>query len=476
MFGRVPTLLLVLAVLASAAASCGEEAPTGPGDAFVAALVDSFGLAPLPATPYPPYNPAQTERILLGRSLFFDPILSGESAPWVKTAAGRDPYRYRANDVACGSCHHPTLGFGDGRRLGAGVGGAGDGGAALGPDRAISGVSLVTGLEVGVEPRNSMTLLNAGLNGKGSVASVAESFQFLDGRVALGLEAQALEPLVDREEMAGDAYGREIWGDALSEEAIRDSVTLRIRAIPAYVAWFQRAFPGEISDAEDITLNHLTQAVAAYERELITPGSRYDRFVAGEYGVFSPVERRGFELFFGKALCGACHAGPMLSDYAFHVQGAGDDYDAVRPGLPGKDGAGRDLGRFHADPEDFADQKYAFRTLTVRNVEITGPYFHSGSALTLEAVVAFYDRGGRGADDVSDAELALEGVTRDPFIRPLGLNAAERAALVAFLETTTAPVAPGPGGVDLTEPPSRVPSGLLPPGIPTPPTPGPYYP
>jgi cytochrome c peroxidase len=158
----------------------------------------------------------------------------------------------------------------------------------------------------------------------------------------------------------------------------------------------------------------------------------------------------------------------MLSDYDFHVQGVPDDYDSILPGFPGKDGMGRDLGRFHANPAELADQKFAFRTLTIRNVQVTGPFFHSGSAATLRDVVAFYDRGGLGTGDYSDAELAAEGVARDPSIRPLGLTTEEKEALVAFMKTTTAPVPPGPDGFDLTRVPDRVPSGLLPPGVATP--------
>ena len=164
----------------------------------------------------------------------------------------------------------------------------------------------------------------------------------------------------------------------------------------------------------------------------------------------------------------------MLSDYSFHVQGAGDDYASIAPNFPGKDGAGHDFGRFHANPIEFADQKFAFRTLTIRNVELTAPFFHSGSATTLADVVDFYNRGGRGPQDISEADLAANGAVRDTLVRPLGLSAREMAALVAFMKTTTAPLASGPSGLDLTTVPDRVPSGLVPPGIATPAGPGPF--
>jgi cytochrome c peroxidase len=469
-FSRPATLLLVFGCVIFAA-NCGQDAAAPPPD--YQAIIEAFQLAPLPNIPYPPYNTYQAERIELGRLLFFDPILGGESAPWVKSARGYDPYRYRANDVACGTCHVPRLGFADGRRAGAGVGGGHIDGAAVGPDRNVPAPSLISRSDIGLEPRNTPTVLNTAMNGRGSIQPVTESFQFLDGRVTLGLEVQAQEPVTDRQEMAGDAF-LDSLGAVLPPEAIRDSLTLRIRNIPDYVDRFERAFPGLITKPSDITMDHISKAIAAFERQLVTPGSRYDRFVSGETDALTPLERQGFDVFFGKALCGSCHAGPMLSDYSFHVQGAADDYASIAPGFPGKDGAGHDFGRFHANPIEFADQKYAFRTVTIRNAEITAPYFHSGSAQTLADVVEFYNRGGRGPQDISDAELAAQGAVRDTLVRPLGLSTREIAALVAFMKTTTAPVAPGPGGLDLMIVPERVPSGLLPPGIPTPNGPGPF--
>ena len=470
MFGRPATLLLVLGLVVFAA-NCGQDASAPPPD--YQAIIDAFQLAPLPNIPYPPYNTYQAERIELGRLLFFDPILGGESAPWVKSARGLDPYRYRANDMACGTCHVPRFAFADGRRAGAGVGGGHLNGTALGPDRNVPSPSLVTGSEIGLEPRNTPTVVNTAMNGRNSIDPVSESFQFMDGRVTLGLEVQAQEPITDRQEMAGDAF-LDSLGAMLPPEAIRDSLTQRIRAIPEYVDRFENAFPGFINKPSDITMDHISKAIAAFERQLVTPGSRYDRFVSGETHALTPLERQGFELFFGKALCGSCHRGPMLSDYSFHVQGAGDDYASIAPNFPGKDGAGHDFGRFHANPIEFADQKFAFRTLTIRNVELTAPFFHSGSATTLAAVVDFYNRGGRGPQDISEADLAANGAVRDTLVRPLGLSAREMAALVAFMKTTTAPLASGPSGLDLTTVPDRVPSGLVPPGIATPAGPGPF--
>ncbi len=464
--------LIVLMVVSG----CGDDddGPAAPGTDDFQVIIDQFGLTPLPTIPYPANNTFNAERIALGQLLFFDPILGGESAAQVKADAGLDPFRYRANDMACATCHFPTLAFADGRRLGAGVAGAQFSDTDLGPQRVVPGPSIITGLDVGTEPRNTPTILNAALNGRNSAEPTAESFQFMDGRVTKGLEEQATKPITSRDEMAGDAYGRDILGDALTPEVIQDSVTNRIRSIPEYVDRFKQAFAGEVSIADDIKLDHIGRAIAAFERELVTPGSRYDQFVDGDRDALGEVEKSGFELFFGKALCGDCHFGPMLSDFSFRVQGVAEDYESIIPGFGGKSGDGKDFGRFHADESEFADEKYAFRVLTIRNTELTAPYFHSGSAGTLREAVEFYDRGGQGNQDVPDSELEAAGVTRDSSIRPLGLTGDEIDAIVAFMKTTTAPVQMGPLGVDLTAVPQRVPSGLIPPGIPTPSGPGPF--
>ena len=470
-FRALTPVLLVLAL--GVVVSCGDDDnPSTPaGDEFQA-TIEQFGLAPLPSIPYPANNRFNAERIALGQLLFFDPILGGESAPWVKSAAGKDPYRYRANDMACVTCHLPGFGFADGRRLGAGVSGAHLNDMDLGPQRVVPGPSLVTGDPVGAEPRNAPSVLNTAFNGQNSMDPTHLSFQFMDGRVTKGLEEQAGGPITSRDEMAGDAYG-----PGFTAEAAQDSVVKRLRNIPEYVERFKQAFAGEVTEASDITLDHMTRAIAAFERELVTPNSPYDRFVSGDQSVFTTQEKEGFNLFFGKGLCGDCHSGPMLSDFTFRVQGVADDYDAVMPGFGGKNGEGGDWGRFHADPEEFANAKFAFRVLTVRNVELTGPYFHSGSAGTLREVVEFYNSGGLRDQDVSTEELEAAGAVRDPSVRELGLTDAEMDAIVAFMKTTTAPVQPGPLGLDLTATPQRVPSGLLPPGVPTPPgKPGPFLP
>lgn len=460
--------LIVLGLLVATGCAVDFSSTTSEQSTHFQDIIAQFGLAPLPAIPYPPNNQHNPDRIALGRLLFFDPILGGESGPAVKEAVGLDPFRFRENDVACGTCHLPELGFTDGRPLSAGVSGAQFDEVAVGPNRIVPGLSIVSGSDVGIVPRNAPSMLNTGLNGRNSRLSTSQSFMFLDGRVTGGLEELAEFPVMSRDEMAGDAFL------GAKPEEILDSITNRIREIPGYVTLFRDAFPGEVAVADDITIDHITRAIAAFARELITPGSRYDQFVAGDFDVFTAEEREGFVLFFEQGDCGGCHAGPMLSDYTFRVIGAGDAYDQSQPGFEGKNGNGGDFGRWHADSSVFSDMRFAFRVLTVRNAEVTGPFFHSGSAATLLDVVDFYNRGGRGPVDLSDDYLASYGVTRDPLIRPLGLSSSQMASIVAFMKTTSAPVQAGPEGLDLASIPDRVPSGLVPPGVPTPSGLGPF--
>jgi len=408
-----PVLSLVLLLLGMGCHD-GPEGPTPPGPDDE--LRRRFDLRPLGEAPYPADNGPSAARIDLGRFLFFDPILSGEK------------------DVACGTCHHPSLAFADGRQFGAGVSGVG-----LGPTRILS-VSAISGLPIDLGPRNTPTVLNAAFNADESGAASPLGFQFWDGR-ARGLEEQARGPIASRGEMAGDAYPL--------EEA-RDSVVARLRSIAEYVRLFRGAFPTEAAihpGAEVISMDTYGRAVAAYERELVTRFSPYDRYALGENAALTPSQKRGLELFFTKAGCNSCHAGPMFSDFRFHVVGVPQEGSGTVL-LPGDD-VGREEST--GDPAD----RYAFRTATLRNVALTAPYMHDGAFATLNAVVRFYNDGAR------PRHAAMDDAVLDPLVRqPLDLTDGEVADLVGFLEALTDPGT----GLDplLLTIPEAVPSGLTP--------------
>lgn len=404
--GAITTALLTLGCLVGGCGDSGSEPQ--PPDPVDDPRV-GFALQPLPATPYPADNPRTVAGVELGRLLFFDPVLSGE------------------RDVACATCHHPDFGFADGRARSVGPGGTGHG-----PERT-AGVSAVSGVPIEEMARNAPTVLNAAMNGRGTGLPDAEGFQFWDGR-ALGLEAQALLPIAARDEMRGDAY---------PEEVALDSVVARLQAIPEYVTRFEAAFADEPGAA--ITAARIARAIATYQRELVTRGSSFDRYVGGEDAALSSFELEGLEVFFDRAACTQCHFGPAFSGFGFEVTG-------VPPEGPGGSViAGDDTGReeHSGDPED----RYAFRVAGLRNVELTAPYMHDGVFSTLEEVVRFYDEGGHPRHpEIDDGAIAIQ------LRRPLGLSEQEIDALVAFLETLTDP------GVllasELVSPPEQVPSGL----------------
>ena len=408
------TAFLLLMILSS---GCKKD-----DDSVVDDFVTQFGLETLGPIPYPADNPPRQERISLGRLLFFDPILGGEK------------------DVACGTCHHPDFAFADRRQFGAGASGSG-----LGPNRILS-ASVVTNNPIELEPRNSPTIFNTAFNFDENGVSSHLGFQFLDGRTK-GLEEQATKPITSRVEMRGDAYP---GTDQEAAVATMDSVIARLRAIPEYILRFMDAFPGDVASKPGVLIvdsMNYGRAIAAYERELVTRNSPYDQFVGGNHKALSDVQKQGLELFFTKAKCGNCHNGPMFSDFRFIVQGVPQEGGGKAVIL------GDDTGREEhtLDPSD----RYAFRTLTLRNIELTPPYMHDGVFESLEEVVQFYNNGAQPRHpDVTDAML------NEDLHVPLGLTSQEVTAVVAFMKSLTDPGTALPS--HLMTVPQNVPSGLLP--------------
>jgi cytochrome c peroxidase len=221
------------------------------------------------------------QRVELGRLLFFDPIISGNS------------------DISCATCHHPDLGFTDSRGQSMGKGGHG-----LGPNR--EGGDVLR--------RGSPTLWNSGFNYK----------QFWDGRAA-DLEEQAAGPITNENEMA----------------AKPEDVVKKLRAIREYSSRFDTAFGG--NDGSAISLDSVTKAIAAFERTLTANNSPFDRFVAGDHDALTASQRRGFNLFrSGKTRCFECHGMPTFNNPDFKVIGvpdlAGQPPDYGRSEIAGGDG------------------------------------------------------------------------------------------------------------------------------------------
>ncbi len=210
--------------------------------------------------------------------------------------------------------------------------------------------------------------------------------QFWDGR-APTLEEQAKGPIINPVEMGMEAH---------------DLAVTNIKKVPGYQPLFQKAF------GEGPNIENITQAIASFERTILGGNSKFDRFQNGDENALNAEEKLGKELFFGKANCTRCHVGATFSDSQFHNLGVG-----MKQEKP-------DLGRFEITKKE-AD-KGAFKTPALRDISRTAPYMHDGSQTTLEEVIEFYDIGGE------------KNPYLDPQMKPLGLSAEEKKALVAFMK------------------------------------------
>jgi len=392
-------VLAAIGVTAATTAACADLS-TGPRD--TEDLVARFGLEPMPAMVFPVDNQPDPRRIELGKLLFFDPIQSA------------------GFDVACSTCHLPDFGFADGRDLPIGPSGVG-----LGPDRELTRDDMVP------EGRHSPTIINVGFNRFGE-AVTADGFMFWDGRKRR-LENLTTLPQTEFSEMRGDAY---------PVEETTDTVLTRLRAIPEYEALFREAFPenaaavdrGERTSAVDSLA--WAQSIAQFIRSVTSTDSRYDRFVAGDNEALTEQEKRGLVLFNSeRGDCYECHSGPMFSDFDFHVTGA----KQLGPGFQLT--PHEDLGRWNLTRLE--QDKYKFRTPSLRNVAETAPYMHSGGYATLRDVLEFKNRGGGDHPLVSRERIELE---------PRELTSEEMDDIIAFLRALSDPPD--------VEVPTRVPSGL----------------
>lgn len=256
------------------------------------------------------------------------------------------------NMMSCASCHLPSKAFGDGLPRGIGH-----------QERRLS--------------RNTPSLLNIGFYDR----------YFWDGR-AESLEQQALMPIEAADEMNQNL----------------DELEWELNAIPGYVEQFHAVF------GTRVTREGIAQALAAFQRTLVTGPAPLDRFLAGDQSALSPGARRGMDLFLGEAGCVRCHHGPLLSDGKFYRLGVSFQ-DAGREAVSGK-----------------RDDRGKFRTPTLRNVASTAPYMHDGSLQTLEDVVQFYYRG-VPTRAPSGLSLDVEPLTNQSF--------SEIPDLVEFLQALT---------------------------------------
>jgi cytochrome c peroxidase len=321
----------------------------------------------------PPDNPQTTGKIALGQKLFFDGRLSADGT------------------VACSTCHDPARAFTDGK-------------------------PTSIGIQARVGQRNAPTILNALYN----------RTQFWDGRVKT-LEEQAALPIVNPVEMGQPSL---------------DAAVARIAAIGEYQKAFRRVF-GRPPNGPD-----LLRAIASYERTQLSFDSPFDHFTAGDRNAIDEAAKRGWEIFNTRGRCNKCHALTEskrditnFTDNDFHNIGIGiirhnvvalarqaeqliNSGDAAAVDRAAIQSDMSALGRFLITKRE-ADIA-AFKTPNLRNVMVTGPYFHDGSQETLWDVSDHYNKG-----------AGLQNPYLDEDIQPLALTEGDIDDLVAFLASLT---------------------------------------
>ncbi|MGE0816139.1 MAG: cytochrome-c peroxidase [Vicinamibacterales bacterium] len=258
-----------------------------------------------------------------------------------------DPRLSRSGFISCNSCHNLSMGGSDNLKT-----------------------SIGHNWQKG--PINAPTVLNSSMN-------VA---QFWDGRAAT-LKAQAGGPIANPGEMA---FTHELAVEVLT-------------TIPGYVGEFTQAF-----GTRAIDIDRVTEAIAAFEETLVTPNSRFDRWLAGNPAALTADERAGYEIFKVSG-CTACHNGPAAGGASFRKMGVVEPYKTDNPAEGRSAVTGKDADRFN------------FKVPTLRNVELTYPYFHDGAADTLGESVQIMGRIQLGrhysADETAKVVAFLKTLTGD---------------------------------------------------------------
>jgi cytochrome c peroxidase len=371
MRGNVLASLIASATLV-ASLGCGEEASPSVGASFsttettslaaeVRTLAEGRGIGALtrPA-------PVRPELVRLGQALAFDKILSGNK------------------DISCMTCHLPGFATGDGRSLSIGQGATG-----LGTNRVHPHGDFI--------PRNAPPAFNlfatralfwdgrVEINDKGALVTpagarltphMAAAFEFGS------LSALPMFPVLSRSEMRS-ADGNEL-ADVKDKEAqqVWNALMARLGRIPEYRRMFEAAYPG--TRFAQMHFGHASNAIAGFLIDQFAfNDSPWDRFLAGDDAALTDLQLRGAKDFM-TARCSICHNGATLSDGKFHNVAVAQVGPGEGDGPTGKD----DFGRMRVTGH--AQDRYAFRSPALRNVELTAPYGHDGAFTDLRAFVDHY--------------------------------------------------------------------------------------
>ncbi|MEW5742520.1 MAG: cytochrome c peroxidase [Myxococcota bacterium] len=332
---------------------------------------------------------------VFGQQLFFDDRLSAPRAD--------------GSTMACVDCHQPALAFSDKSKA-----------------NVSRGVSTTT-------MRNALPLANVGFyrwwgwDGRADSLWGQGRFAYESPRTMAGTPQRLVS--------AVHAHYRDRY-ESLFHESLLDASQPQYQPCPSPPDVFPCA--GTMARVDLMrTYANLLKALGAYLSRLVSSDAPIDRYAAGEVEALTDAQKRGLRLFIGQAGCVGCHWGPHFTDNAFYALGlpqAGPDVPPVDPGRAlGLEELAKNPYTLTPPPTPRPEDVGAFRTKSLRNVALTGPYFHAGQADTLKDVVWFYNQGGD-----------RQGPNITPLMVPLGLSDTQQADLVSFLEALTGqPVAAG---------------------------------
>jgi cytochrome c peroxidase len=326
-----------------------------------------------PAPRVPADNPMTAAKARLGRYLFYDKRMSVNGTE------------------SCADCHRQELAFTDGKPQGVGATGE-------------------------VHPRGAMSLVNVGYNAALTWSNPNEH----------SLENQALTPMFGEHPLELGLTGK---GEAFIQV---------LRTDAAYREMFPAAFPTE---SDPFNISNVTKAIASFERTIISASSPYDHYhYGGDDQAVSDSAKRGELLFFSEPLsCFRCHNGFNFSDATDFEGKKGSEVPFHNTGLYNIAGAlsypSPNVGiyEYTQRPEDVGK----FKAPTLRNIALTAPYMHDGSAKTLGDVLDHYSAGGRTIADGAFAGDGSHNPNKDPLIRGFKLSPQDRADLISFLESLT---------------------------------------
>ncbi|WP_303851190.1 cytochrome-c peroxidase [Seleniivibrio woodruffii] len=281
------------------------------------------------------------------------PAIKGNAATPEKVELGKmlffDPRLSKSGFISCNSCHNVGMGGGD-----------------------YQPTSTGHGWKQG--PRNAPTVLN-------SVFNVA---QFWDGR-AKDLAEQAKGPVQAGVEMNNTPA----------------NVVKTLNSMPEYVALFKKSFPGE---KDPVTFDNMAKAIEVFEATLITPDSRFDKYLKGDAKALTKVEKEGLKLFMDNG-CAGCHSGVNMGGDDYYTMGVVEKpSDSIMKGDKGR------VAVTHAEADEFA-----FKSPSLRNIDLTAPYFHSGAVYSLLEAIEVMNVSQLGSkmskEDMAKVEAFLKSAT-----------------------------------------------------------------